>query len=60
MTKKHFEAIARIIREVKQGVETQGGVDAVNDITEKLSTFFKQDNPRFDKNRFEEACGKLL
>ena len=56
MTKKHFEAIARIAREVKQGVETQGGVDAVDALVEKLSDLFKDENPRFDKARFKQAC----
>ena len=46
MTKKHFKAIAEIIKysEDKQ------------DIMIKLANYFAQENPRFDRERFVDAC----
>lgn len=51
MTKKDFEAIARILK------SKDGRIDAVEMIAEDLADLFAADNPRFDRDRFIEACG---
>lgn len=48
MTKKHFEAAAKIIAEHP---DFSRGV-----VAEAFATFFQADNPRFDKQRFLVAC----
>jgi hypothetical protein len=55
MTKKHFEAIARI-------VDFRRSMDAPTDgaffnLVSDLADYFKSENPRFDRARFLEACG---
>jgi hypothetical protein len=56
MTKQHFEAIARILSD---HIPVQG--DAVDityaDTVTDLADYFKAENPRFDVDRFKEACG---
>jgi hypothetical protein len=51
-TKKHFEAIAKLIKE--SNAETKYGV------AQDLAELFSEDNPRFDGARFFKACGILL
>ena len=46
MTKKDFIAVAEIIRE-------HGNAQ----IARELASVFQQKNPRFDSQRFLEACG---
>lgn len=48
MTKKHYEAIARIILQCELEDTT---------IVHMLATYFESDNPRFDRVRFLKACG---
>ena len=55
MTKKHFEAIARIINDVRD--ENFRGEAATEEIANRLGEFFKSENPRFDLDRFLTACG---
>ena len=54
MTKKHFKAIASIIKDSK----TQYSRNKINkDILIKdLCVVFSAMNPRFDKQRFVDAC----
>jgi hypothetical protein len=47
MTKKHFEAIAAIIKHT--------GPEFV--VAEELAAYFETINPNFDKQRFLTACG---
>lgn len=49
MTRKHFEAIAAIIN---SNADYQ-----VQDVAEELASYFKSENPRFDRDRFMTACG---
>jgi hypothetical protein len=72
MSKKHFIKIAAMIRETlnvgrRIKVETQAdpvkaedfnrGVEyAAHVIASNLAFIFKQENPRFDRARFLEAC----
>lgn len=69
MTKKHYEAIASILRgyvEQQIGVHdrrdlTKTECDALEqasyDIADRLADYFASDNPRFDRVRFLTACG---
>jgi hypothetical protein len=69
MTKKHYEAIASILRgyvEQQIGVHdrrdlTKTECDALEqasyDIADRLADYFATDNPRFDRVRFLTACG---
>lgn len=50
MTKKHFEAFARAIRQMSIFADKTAIADIVVQIAQ-------ESNPRFDKNRFLRACG---
>lgn len=55
MSKQHFIEVARAVKDNKRP-DASGcirGQGLVND----LCRFFKGQNPRFDENRFREACG---
>ena len=47
MTKKHFNAIAEILK----------SYDNKKDIINELARFCKEQNPNFDIYRFKVACG---
>jgi hypothetical protein len=51
MTKKHFEAIAKTIKE-------QGANPNPWEITEALAELFATFNPLFDSERFLDACSQ--
>ena len=51
MTKKHYEAIARIILQCEMENESR------DMLVYMLADYFAQDNPRFDRVRFITACG---
>lgn len=50
MTKKHFEAIARIL-------SVQNDRDAAGHTARDLARYFSTQNPAFDTARFLKACG---
>lgn len=52
MTRRHFEAIAKAIRE-SQAKELDKKI-----IARELAMVFAEMNPRFDFSRFFEACSK--
>jgi hypothetical protein len=56
MTRKHFEAIARIMRD---HTPVQGeAVDITHrDTVDALADYFATENPNFDRGRFVAACG---
>ena len=54
LTKKHFKAIAEIINE--SGRFEDGNIRARR-IGYSLSEYFATINPRFDMEKFLEACG---
>ena len=60
MTKKHFEAIASVLAGEIALAANRGDPEqfrAVNNICRSLADLFKQDNARFDRERFYTACG---
>lgn len=48
-TKRHFEAIAKLIK--------QSDADSKTVIAQDMAKLFKEDNPRFNTDRFYKACG---
>ncbi len=54
MTKKHFEAIAAVMRNLRNGYPTHRWLWTV--ATEKLADLCAQFNPAFDRERFLAAC----
>lgn len=57
MSKKHYEAIARIIHN-NTTLDSKGEEDIVqrDTLLGDLIDFFRKDNPNFDANRFLDAC----
>ncbi len=61
MTKKDYELIAEAINELStkpiKGIPDDAFADGVRAVAEHLAVALNRDNPRFDKDRFMEACG---
>lgn len=59
MTKRHFEAIARMLREQGETLAdpTQAADIAHRDLVDGMASYFADQNPRFDRERFLTACG---
>jgi hypothetical protein len=61
MTRKHFEAIARILNQYSiphaaAGFD-MGYNDAAFGIASDMADLFEAENPRFDREKFLTACG---
>jgi hypothetical protein len=54
MTKKHYEAIAKAFYAY---IATNTGANIARPIAKDLADYFAQDNPKFNRSRFLEACG---
>ena len=54
LTRKHFEAIAEIIRSDKGMYED--GENMRQLIARELASLCEQENPNFDRQRFLDAC----
>jgi hypothetical protein len=54
MTKQHFEAIAKVIRDLRQHLPGNDGL--LNLLSYKLADICRADNPLFDTARFLTAC----
>lgn len=67
MTKKHYEAIAAIIKSTYKNAKLYDGTNYRNTATEicdtlevtasRLADFFQTDNPKFNRKMFLQACG---
>ena len=57
MTRKHFEAIAASFRETRELAVTPRELDLVDCAIRGVSRACAGFNGRFDKDRFERACG---
>jgi len=61
MSRKHFVAVAAILKE--KTIETpaagfdEGFASATEEIAGELATFFKSENPNFNRSKFLTACG---
>ena len=53
MTKKHFELVASLINAANQGAPA-------SDLALLAVAKFEEENPRFDAERFLDACGNPL
>jgi len=55
MTKKHYEAIAYIIKDTR---ECRRISDMAHyEVSKQLASFFEIDNPKFQREKFLHACG---
>ena len=59
MTKKNYIQIAKLIRRTVELERTKQLDEPVRFITHHLANYFKEDNPRFNYQRFYEACGLI-
>ena len=57
MTKKHFEAIAKDIRDEKDFADGPEGLKALHRTAVRLGITFGEFNDNFYYNRFVTACG---
>ena len=57
MTRKHFNAIAEEISEIRAGLESREALDALDRTADAVANVCAETNPRFDKGRFLRACG---
>ena len=58
MTKKDYELIANVIRGCVVFDTTKlTGKEMLVEVSYQLAHFLKQDNPKFDKDKFINACG---
>lgn len=56
MTKKHYEAIALIIKSENEKLPTKNS-SQYYDLAHHLGLYFMNDNPNFKFDRFMHACG---
>lgn len=59
MTRKDYEAVADVMKRCSLFPDDEGDMAMHRYIASRLGDRFKQDNPRFDKNRWLEDCGVL-
>ena len=57
MTKKHYEALARILSSQMCDAEMETCQHTVRLITRDIADYLATENPRFDRSRFLKACG---
>lgn len=54
MTKKDYQKAAEIVHQVSYTYDGDPMIAKI--VMESFEKLFSNDNPRFDKNRFREAC----
>jgi hypothetical protein len=58
MTKRHFEAIAKILKDARgDAIANSEAPYQVSDVALAMADYFGEENPRFDRARFLTACG---
>lgn len=61
MSREHYRKVAEMFhveRKTWEGLEGEDTAKAVTFIlANRLATMFQHDNPRFDRDKFLEACG---
>ena len=57
MTKKDYELIAGVLNTEYTGYKLGWEREAIRITIIGLAEVFEQDNPKFDRNKFLEACG---
>lgn len=55
MTRKHFEAIAKMLRAAREDMEMARGKHML--LCYMFADWLRGENPNFDKARFLKACG---
>jgi hypothetical protein len=60
MTRKDFELIAMALLRVRArpNLDNLNGLDAVDDVIDGLARVLATTNPRFDRAKFLQACGR--
>ena len=64
LTKKHFKAIAEILKEFSDpertdhiaGAEGMMAYYEMDFLIERFGEYFKKENPLFDEKKFQDAC----
>ena len=65
-TKRHYEAVARVIRKARERAEHEDSIRAkqtemlygIGTVEAEIATMFAADNPAFDSARFAVATGR--
>lgn len=58
MTRKNYEAVAQVLRQVRQDWKGEGDVQvALSYVASGLAGVFAADNQRFDRTKFIQAAG---
>jgi hypothetical protein len=57
MTRKHFQAIANVIRENCDNNKWDGEPSDAERVGRAMASALRQFNPAFDRERFLKACG---
>lgn len=55
-TRRHYEAIAKCIRERKEKHISRDEIPGIQAIQWELECLFENDNPNFNRERFIKAC----
>lgn len=55
MTRKHYEMLAKVIRQLKININVHNKTVSFNLFLDELCEQLKIDNPNFDEKRFREA-----
>ena len=56
MSKRHFEAIARLIRSEHEDAQSVEATLVIERLAQRMANVLGGDNPRFDRERFLDAC----
>lgn len=57
MTKKDYELIAGVLKRYNDANNGNMFEDILHDVSYDFATALQEENPKFDSNKFLEACG---